>query len=237
MPDQQPVLQLRVSYPDAFSKLTRLIEEGRNTFQELWDDYAHKWDNSTWKSETDNARLTEKANAWCAKIAPTLNEVFPTALEVREVKQYGRTAELCRRGQQDPAAMRCLNGLDTILEKLSQILDKRLPMYAAAEAEECASPTGEKNDLGPARHSGDFRSVHWYGEYYFFTANQARVVRILWEAWKHGTPEVGDAYLLTEADVSGDRLANLFRGNRAWGTMIVDGSTRGTSRLQPPPTS
>lgn len=89
---------------------------------------------------------------------------------------------------------------------------------------------------GDARHGPDFRSVHWYGKEYTFTAAQAAVVKLLWEAWKNGTPEVGNDYLTSEADVETKRLDHLFGAGKhpAWGTMIRPGSTKGTLRLSPP---
>src|SRR5262245_25510097 len=83
-----------------------------------------------------------------------------------------------------------------------------------------------------ARHSLDFRSVHWFGRDFAFTPNQAACVKVLWGAWANGTPDVGDPTLLTAADCGSDRLVDVFKHNPAWGTMIVNGSTKGSSRLQ-----
>jgi len=85
-----------------------------------------------------------------------------------------------------------------------------------------------------AVHSPDFRSVNWFGEEHTFTPNQAAVIKVLWENWNQGTAEVGDQYLLEAADSSGNRLDLVFRGHRAWGTMIVGGNTKGTRRLAEP---
>lgn len=85
-----------------------------------------------------------------------------------------------------------------------------------------------------AMHSPDFRSVQWYGVTYSFTANQAAVVKSLWEAWKQETPEVGDKYLLEAADCNSDRLDLVFRNCPAWNVMIVTGNTKGTRRLAEP---
>jgi hypothetical protein len=85
-----------------------------------------------------------------------------------------------------------------------------------------------------ARHSDDFRSVNWYGAAYSFTANQASVVRQLWEAWERGTPDVGDHTLLENADVQSERLNVMFRDHPAWKTMIQVGASRGTHRLMEP---
>ena len=87
---------------------------------------------------------------------------------------------------------------------------------------------------GRARHALDYRSVIWYGHQYTFTANQAACVRILWESWKDGTPEVGDATVLEGAEIDTRRLRDVFRGHPAWGSMIVKGKTKGTHRLSPP---
>jgi hypothetical protein len=88
----------------------------------------------------------------------------------------------------------------------------------------------------PARHSTDFRSVHWYGADYSFTPNQAACVRMLWEAWENGTPDVGGDTLLSEADVETRRLDHVFDNGKhsAWKTMIRSRATRGTYRLVPP---
>lgn len=91
-----------------------------------------------------------------------------------------------------------------------------------------------------ARHSPDFRSVFWFGERYSFTGNQAKCVRILWEAWENETPDVSGAFILEELDIqdSSGRLDQVFRNpggkgyHPAWGTMIVPGQTKGTYRLK-----
>jgi hypothetical protein len=86
----------------------------------------------------------------------------------------------------------------------------------------------------PCRHGPDFRSVHWHGNDYSFTPNQAACVRILWAAWVNDTPEVSGSHVLEEADISGDRLDQVFRGHPAWGPMIGVGTTKGAYRLQEP---
>jgi len=85
-----------------------------------------------------------------------------------------------------------------------------------------------------ARHSPDFRSVYWFGQEYSFTANQAACVRLLWEAWENGTPELSGAKILEEADIDQDRLSAVFRDHPAWKTMIRPGHTKGAYRLSPP---
>jgi hypothetical protein len=81
------------------------------------------------------------------------------------------------------------------------------------------------------RHSADFRSVHWFGKDYSFTANQAACVKVLWEPWENGTPELADATILETAGINSDRLDAVFRNSSAWGTMIQPGQTKGTHQL------
>ncbi len=88
-----------------------------------------------------------------------------------------------------------------------------------------------------ATHGPDFRSVAVSGRTYSFTKMQAPIVALLWSAWENETPDVGAETLLEEVDAQSSRLADIFRDNAAWGTLIVDGSTKGTKRLSIPPIS
>lgn len=119
-------------------------------------------------------------------------------------------------------------------------IDVLLADHSAPPGERTGATGNGTTELSPTRHSPDFRSAHWYGDDYAFTGNQAAVVKILWEAWKNGTPEVSDAHLLTKAESDCKRLADVFRDARtgkhhdAWDKMIVSGTTKGTRRLNPP---
>lgn len=100
------------------------------------------------------------------------------------------------------------------------------------DAIEEATPEGQNT------HSPDFRSVKWNGTYYSFTATQAACIEILWTAWKQGTPEESDAYVLEEAGASAERLSHVFRMGRkahpAWNTLIVEGDKKGAHRIADP---
>ena len=105
-----------------------------------------------------------------------------------------------------------------------------------------SAPSPDQATLGDARHSDDFRSVHWYGVDYTFTASQAACVKVLWRNWDNRTPEIGEDTILTdpEVDAAAKRLIDLFRQRNspsgyhpAWGTMIVQGR-KGAYRLQAP---
>lgn len=86
-------------------------------------------------------------------------------------------------------------------------------------------------------HSNDFRSAHWYGTDYTFTPMQAAAVKILWEAWGNGTPEMGQEYILVNIDSDSKHLKDIFKGNSAWKTIIVAGRTAGSFRLKKPENS
>jgi hypothetical protein len=106
--------------------------------------------------------------------------------------------------------------------------------YEQRERPGAASP---REPLSPARRSPGCRSVHWFGTDYSFTGTQGAVVDMLWDAWEQRTPDVAHETLLREAQLDTTRLRVLFKGHPAWGTLIVPGRTRGTSRLQEPPSA
>jgi hypothetical protein len=95
-------------------------------------------------------------------------------------------------------------------------------------------PSGVKEEPPETcRHSDDFRSVTWFGKKYTFTENQAPRVKLLWENWKRGTPDVGRQILLDAAESSAEHVSHVFRDCLAWGTIIVS-IKRGSYRLQEP---
>ena len=94
-----------------------------------------------------------------------------------------------------------------------------------AEAEQRSPQTNQTS------HSPDFRSVNYYGHLFRFSATQAPVVKMLWEASKDGSPDVGQHTLLETAGSTSNRLVDLFKRSPAWGSLIVAGEQRGTFRL------
>lgn len=117
--------------------------------------------------------------------------------------------------------------------KLRERLSMQLQINLAPQPEKTKGDQSEGESLPPFRHSPDFRGVHWYGTEYTFTPTQAAVVRILWEAFEKGTPEVGGVSLLDSAGSSCERLRDVFRKHPAWDTMIVKGTRRGSYCLKP----
>jgi hypothetical protein len=98
-----------------------------------------------------------------------------------------------------------------------------------------AATKEERRRLPPCRHSQDFRSVHWYGQDFTFTATQAACVKVLWESQEQGTPAVGQECILEQAGSEQKRLVDLFKSHPAWGTMIVRAKKKGAYQLAEPP--
>lgn len=95
-------------------------------------------------------------------------------------------------------------------------------------------------------HSSDFTSVTWFGTAYSFTKGlQAASVKVLWEAWVAGTPNLSQETIGNKAGSANERfrLEHVFRpttkkkGKReshpAWGTMIRSVG-KGVFALSPP---
>ena len=129
-----------------------------------------------------------------------------------------------------------------LLRRLESAFAEKGPLSWSGEprdTDETSQPTNKVEETpvqSDVKHSTDFRSMLWFGTDYSFTEKQTSVVRLLLENWEAGTPDVGDETLLQEVDHEAPpaRLAVLFRGHDAWGTMIVPGGTKGTHRLSSP---
>jgi hypothetical protein len=85
------------------------------------------------------------------------------------------------------------------------------------------------------RHCPGYRIVTVGRASFFFGSTQAQVVRLLHQALQDGTPAMHQRRLLESSGSECQCLAHLFRGNPAWGTLIVPGPVRGTYRLSIPP--
>lgn len=60
-------------------------------------------------------------------------------------------------------------------------------------------------------HTSDYQLVSWHGERWNFSPKQRIVVRVLWEAWEAGRPEVSQRELLDAAESECDSLLELFK--------------------------
>lgn len=95
---------------------------------------------------------------------------------------------------------------------------------------------------GNTWHNEDFTSVCWYGNAYSFSPTEAACVRVLWERWEQGVPEIHHGEILAKSGSQSSRLIDVFRRNKkyhpAWKTMILGLSKpKGFYRLNPPTAS
>lgn len=127
--------------------------------------------------------------------------------------------------------------LDDDLKTARWMLYKEMAIAWQAYTWECALgiTSGPAESQVPGQsisysHGPDFRSVIWNGKPFSFTRRQAGAVQILWEAWKNGTPEVGQDYILQQIGADVRDLRDVFRDHKAWGVMIVNGQA-GIARL------
>jgi hypothetical protein len=109
-----------------------------------------------------------------------------------------------------------------------------LDFLAQQQSAEAPPPAADQAPLPRCRHSVDFRDVVWNGVSYKFGRLQAISVKVMWQAWENGTPELGQRTILAEAGSDSTKLVDVFRNHPAWGVMIVTGSTPGTYRLSEP---
>lgn len=80
-------------------------------------------------------------------------------------------------------------------------------------------------------HTPDFRSACWRGETFCFTRQQASIIEVLHTWGEQGCLDLGEDFLLVESGSSAKQLRSLFRGHKAWNSLLVRGQTNGTRRL------
>jgi len=116
-------------------------------------------------------------------------------------------------------------------------LTKTRTVELAASDATLGSATPLPNRENSVSHSPDFRSVNFCGQEFCFSAMKSRVVQVLFENWQKGAPDTGQDCLIEAAESKrqDSSIAQLFRGDAAWGTMIIPGTTKGTFRISGDP--
>lgn len=102
------------------------------------------------------------------------------------------------------------------------------PVFRAVPPRPAASDDGP---LPGVTASPDYRCLNWHGTVFSFTEPQSCVVKMLVEATAKGVPDIGDKALLRASGSESTQLRDVFKDHPAWGTLIVEGGTRGTHRL------
>jgi len=114
---------------------------------------------------------------------------------------------------------------------------RELERELRAEESLCLRAVGKA--MGNA-HALGFGSVRWGGQTFGpFTTMQAAVIRVLWEHFEQGTPDIAQAEILEAIDpersseIEPTKLRSLFQDSDAWGVLIVQ-SRKGLYRLTDP---
>jgi hypothetical protein len=81
---------------------------------------------------------------------------------------------------------------------------------------EAAKQVSETFELSPRN-----RWARFHQEYFTFSPAQGKVVSVLWEAYQKGAPDMPHRLIIEQADPGGNKLQELFKRNRALGTLIV----------------
>lgn len=166
-------------------------------------------------------------------------------IRVRRAKGEWKEQRRWAYGEVVPAAAHtALRSAADALRKLVAELGKAPVMSLSADGVGARSPApgpeirsardehGSPFVLGHLRRSEDYASVRWGDDVLTFTLNQCAALRCLWKNCAHGTPDVKAATLADAAGVSAEGIRTLFRGHRAWRTLIVS-KTKGTYRIDP----
>jgi hypothetical protein len=170
------------------------------------------------------------------KALPHLNADRLPRLIAEVIKAGDRLAGFGPTNESFPAVAKGLTK-----EALKEALARRVALQTAALNKGAGPPEAPLAPGKPAaRHSVDFRSVHWFGTDYSFSEPQAAVVAVLWKEWEKGTPEVGHRILLSEAGLNTTRLPDVFKISKghchpAWDAMIRSNvGSKGSARLCQP---
>jgi len=142
----------------------------------------------------------------------------------RDLKAYmpERYASLSAR------ASGCREVKEKVRSKWIQKLSRRRTSLASADT----SPTAEPEHKQEFRVSDDGRSIFWNGKHWALTSRQGQAVRILYERYKSGTPDVSDYEILEALGTSNSRLRDTFRNSPLWNTLIIS-KKKGMHRLDP----
>lgn len=69
--------------------------------------------------------------------------------------------------------------------------------------------------------SADNRTARFHGQHFKFGEKQGKVVSVLYNAYKAGTPEVRESVILARAGEQGSRIRDMLKHHPAWDTLII----------------
>ena len=122
--------------------------------------------------------------------------------------------------------------MENIKTKYEDSADSSAPQFARSKV----SMAMHCIENGLVKCSDDFRSVYWFGNWYYFSPQQARCVEILWSDWTHGRVGIAGDVLLEAAESNSQKLSSIFRRSSAWKDGIIYAPWRGVYSLRVPKT-
>jgi hypothetical protein len=131
-----------------------------------------------------------------------------------------------------PSDERSLEARNTVV---SHLLDDTWAMAPSIHA--CAVRVADDVSIGGFdldsgfRYSADFRSCQHRGARYSLPTLPAAAVGLLYEARVNGTPDLSDEWVLERIGSKQQSLRSVFEDTAAWGSLVIEGESRGTHRL------
>jgi hypothetical protein len=169
----------------------------------------------------------DSRDVWEDWVQPQINRLQHVFEELR-VRQRSQTYRLTQAEELFLLAITVeLADFDRQVSARWQSMLNHVPISAPAPLAE----TGFVEPVAGFRHSPDFRSVSLHEELFALTTQQAQVIQILLDAYRNGTPELSQAYILDRIGSDSGELRNTFRSLKDWPNLIVRGARRGTFRL------
>ncbi|CAA7615778.1 hypothetical protein [Magnetospirillum sp. UT-4] len=134
-----------------------------------------------------------------------------------------------------PTVSRIVPVLDALDKRMSAV--KTLP--AALDLSRLAvfadpRPAVATGASGPVQCNSDGTWIRIHGREFTFRRKQARIVRILFDAWERGDEWFGEETVLAEAEYDSKRLQDAFKGNRDWQDVIEVQAGRCRLRIDDP---
>ena len=131
--------------------------------------------------------------------------------------------------------------VDRVIEFVEELRDKVRKQLSNLVPASALSPdrsdgevdfeNGCSKYLPGLRWSKDLRSLFWNEEEYSLTASQAAILEVLIKASITGVRDVSSSYILEESGCSKSRVPDILKRSVLWKTLVVQGGTKGTLRL------
>ena len=119
--------------------------------------------------------------------------------------------------------------ISAYLDQTGQLPKYGNPFEVLDVDEDCTMSQGTEE----FRHSPSYHSFMWRDKDYTVTNSVASIIRIMHEAYKNKTPDVGGDYLLTAIGSNSKSLKDLLKDSSLWNTLIIS-KRKGSYRLDIP---